>query len=496
MEAYQEMQTRTLARWSFLIGLWTTSAYAQTPASAPITVGGDVTLTGSLRTRSYSWDWFGDNGNGSYTYPASLLRLGLMASKKPYEWQVEFAAPVLLNLPTSAVMGAPQGQLGLGASYFAANSNSTNAGYVFLKQGFVRFKGIGGIAGQSLKIGRMEFNDGTEVVPTHATLAALKRDRISQRLLGNFGFSDVGRSLDGALYSITRGKLNLTALAARPTQGVFDVSGWPELNINVFYGALTGQVGGEHHAGEWRVFVLAYDDYRHGALKTDNRSAAARAADTGSIALGTYGGHYLQVASTRAGPVDLLFWGAGQTGSWGALAQRARAFAAEVGWQPTGLEALKPWIRAGYEYGSGDGNPADQTHGTFFQVMPTPRVYARLPFFNMMNNRDAFGALVLRPSKRLTVRTDLHALALANAADLWYSGGGPFQPATFGYTGRPSSSQSNLATLSDISGDYNVNPNVAVGAYYGYASSKAVTSVVYSSGAGARLGYFELLLRF
>jgi hypothetical protein len=103
---------------------------------------------------------------------------------------------------------------------------------------------------------------------------------------------------------------------------------------------------------------------------------------------------------------------------------------------------------------------------------------------------------VIKPSKRLTVRTDLHALALANAADLWYSGGGPFQPATFGYTGRPSSSQSNLATLSDVSGDYNVNANVAVGAYYGCASSKAVTSAVYSSGAGARLGYFELLLRF
>jgi hypothetical protein len=178
------------------------------------------------------------------------------------------------------------------------------------------------------------------------------------------------------------------------------------------------------------------------------------------------------------------------------LTQRAGAFAAEAGWQPTGLDALKPWIRAGYDYGSGDSNPVDQTHGTFFQVMPTPRVYARLPFFNMMNNRDAFGTLVLRPSKRLTVRTDFHVLALTNAADLWYSGGGPFQPATFGYTGRPSSSQSNLATLTDVSGDYNVNPNVAVGAYYGYASSKAVTSAIYSSGTGARLGYFELLLRF
>jgi hypothetical protein len=480
---------------SLLFTTWAGSAGAQTPAGPPVSIG-DVTVSGSLRTRSYSWNWFGDSAKGDYTYPGSLVRLGLSESRKRLDWQVEFGLPILLNLPTTAVASAPQGQLGLGAAYFAANSSSTNTAALFLKQGFIRFKDIADVAGQSLKVGRMEFNDGAEVTPGNATLAALKRDRISQRLLGNFGFSDVGRSLDAAQYSLTGTNLNVTALAGRPTQGVFDVNGWPELNINVFYGALTGQFGGDQHSGEWRVFALGYDDYRHGVLKTDNRPLAARSADTGSIAIGTYGGHYLQVAPTPAGPVDLLFWGAVQTGSWGTLTQRAGAFAAEAGWQPAILERLKPWLRIGYDYGSGDSNPNDSTHGTFFQVLPTPRPYARLPFFNMMNSIDTFGELILRPSTRLTLRTDIHGLRLADKNDLWYSGGGAFQSETFGYTGRPSTGQSDLATLYDVSGDYNVNTHIAVGAYYGYASTQAVTQAIYPTGNGAKLGYLELSLRF
>ena len=249
--------------------------------------------------------------------------------------------------------------------------------------------------GQSLKLGRMELIDGTEVTPKDGTLAALKRDRIAHRLIGNFGFSDVGRSFDGVQYNLNRSKLNLTLFGGRPTRGVFQVDGWGELNINVFYGALTGQVGGKESAGEWRIFGLGYQDLRDGVMKTDNRPAPLRTADTAHINIGTFGGHYIHAIETRTGQLDALAWVALQTGSWGNLNQRAGAFAAEAGWQPRFLAPLKPWFRCGYDYGSGDKNAGDSTHGTFFQVLPTPRVYARFPFFNMMNNRDVFGELQL-----------------------------------------------------------------------------------------------------
>jgi len=96
-------------------------------------------------------------------------------------------------------------------------------------------------------------------------------------------------------------------------------------------------------------------------------------------------------------------------------------------------------------------------------------VYARFPFFNELNNKDAFGQVELRPGKNLTIRSDVHGLWLANSADLWYTGGGAFQPWTFGFQGRPSNGHTGLATLYDISGDYNWKHGISVGLYFGYA---------------------------
>ena len=433
--------------------------------------------------------------NNQYTYPGSILKVSLSESRKSFDWQLEFAVPFILGLPNDAIAPAPQGQFGFGATYFAANDHNTNAAMVFPKQGFIRFNELGGVAGQSLKLGRMEFNDGAEVIPEDATLAALKRDRIAHRLIGIVGFSHVGRSFDGVQYVLNRPKLNFTFFGARPTRGVYQVDGWGDLNANVFYSALTGQLPGKRSNVEWRVFGLGYSDYRNGVVKVDNRPLDVRTADTGHINIGTFGGHYLQTVQSSLGTVDLLFWGAAQIGSWGNLAQRSGSFVAEAGWQPPVLRTVRPWLRGGYDYGSGDGNPNDKTHGSFFQVLPTPRIYARFPFFNMMNCRDAFGELILRPSKALTIRADIHSLALANRNDLWYSGGGIYQPSTFGYTGRPSNGQVGLATLYDVNADYNLNSRVSIGVYYGHAAGKLVVQSVYPTGRNGNFGYLELTFR-
>ena len=477
-----------------LLGLADRPARAQSPDNPP--EASSVSIFGSIRSRAYVWNWFGDNPAGDYSYSGTLIRGGLSGKARSWDWQVEFALPVLLNLPTDAVLPAPQGQLGLGASYFAANANSSSALALFPKQVFARFNDVAGVNGQAITVGRMEFNDGGEVSPKNATLAALKRDRISQRLLGTFGFSDVGRSVDGVQYSYAGTDTNVTSIAGRPTQGVFQVNGWGELNIILAYGAVTRQMGSEHAPGEFRVFGLWYDDDRHGVVKTDNRPASVRTADADAINIGTYGGHYLQILPTAAGPIDVLLWGAGQSGAWGTLAQRSGAFAAEAGWQPSAPTALGLWLRGGYDYASGDSDASDSTHGTFFQVLPTPRIYARLPFYNMMNSKDAFGEAIVRPTSSVTARADVHAIDLADAHDLWYSGGGAFQPETFGYTGRPSNGAEALATLSDVSVDWAVNRHVALNGYYGLARGAAIAQAIYSGDRSARFGYVEVILRW
>ena len=470
------------------------STPAQQPDANAVKLG-DITVSGWLRTRSESWNWFDKTASSPYTFSESIFRLSFSESKKTYEWKFELAVPILLNLPNDAVQSAPQGQLGFGGSYYASNHFNQNTALVFPKQGYVKFK-FGDTVKQTLLVGRNEFLDGGEVAPKNATLSAVKKERIAQRLIGNFAFSDVGRSFDGGIYTANTGRTNYTLFGARPTRGVFQVDGWGELNINLFYGSVTHQFGEGENSGEVRIFGLGYNDLRYPTLKTDNRAAAVRALDHGGINIATVGGHYIQTVKTGIGTGDFLFWGAVQGGSWGAIKHQAYAFALEGGYQIPGLARLKPWIRGGIDFGSGDKSATDGTHGTFFQVLPTARIYARFPFFNMMNMKDIFGEMVLRPTKTLTIRSDVHSLALANRNDLWYSGGGAYQPWTFGYTGRPSNGQTSLATLYDISADYTLNRHYAFGAYYSHASGKTVMQKIYPGSSMGDFGYLELNYRF
>jgi hypothetical protein len=452
---------------------------------------GSVKVSGSILERYEGWDWFGAKGQNAYGYSGALIQVAFSQQLKTFDWTVDLAVPVLLGLPDHAVLAAPQGQLGLGGNYYAANHNQQFASMIFPKQAFVRFK-----AGRSsVQMGRFEFTDGSEATPADATLAQLKRDRVGQRLIGTFGFTDVRRSFDGLHYAFSNGPLNFTAVAAVPTRGVFQVDGWGWVKTPIVYASLTRQASMGESKAEWRVFGLYYNDDR-GVLKTDSRPTAVRAHDLAGIDIGTFGGHYIQAIPTDAGTFDLLGWGAVQTGKWGALNQRSAAGSGEAGYQPRIAPKLKPWLRGGYFYSSGDGNANDKTHGTFFAVLPTPRVYARFPFFNEMNNRDLFGELMLRPARKLTFRSDFHALWLASSKDLWYTGGGAFQPWTFGFSGRPSNGESKLANLYDTSADYQLNKAVALGFYVGYAQGGAVIERIYPGHSNGMLGFVEMNYRF
>jgi Alginate export len=454
---------------------------------------GPLDISINWRTRVEGWNWFeGATGNSDYAFWHSLLRVGVGQRRDSFDWFVEGEQVSILGLPDDAVVAAPQGQLGLGGTYYAANGSQVNNASGFLKQGFVDFKHLGPAA---LKLGRFEFFDGLEVKPSDPFLATVIQTRIAHRLISNFGFSAVQRTFDGVQLSANSGSNNVTLFAARPTAGVFQVHGMDELDVDTYYGAYNRTNRTKRGSGELRVFALGYVDHRTLVLKTDNRSASARAADVGRIALATWGADYAHVVDTSAGNFDFLAWGVLQNGSWGSLTQRAGAFVGEAGWKPP-VTPLKPWLSAGYSYGSGDGNPNDARHGTFFQVLTTPRQYARFPFYNMMNNEDFYGTLNLTPAAKLKLRTEAHALRLASASDLWYLGGGAFQPQTFGYTGRPSNGNRGLANVWDLSADYEFTRNFAATLYYGHAWGKSVVAKIYPNNADGQLAYLETNFRF
>jgi hypothetical protein len=461
----------------------------------PIQLGG-VTFAGSVRDRVENWGWFTPNsGNPSYTFDDATIRLGISQQRESLDWMFEVEVPILLDLPSNAVAPGAQGQLGLGAAYYVANSKASNAAMVFPKQVFLRFHNVFGSSAAILQLGRFEFYDGAEVKSKDPTIAALKRDRIQQRLVGTFAFTDVLRAFDGFHYAYDTPSVNYTLVGAVPTRGVFQVDGWGWNDVAFTYAAMTRQLHTASTTGEFRLFAIYYDDFRS-VIKTDNRPAAVKAADHADIRMWTVGGHYVSALKTSAGIFDVLGEGAVQFGDWGVQRQRAGMIDLEAGYQPKLLGRLKPWIQGGYYYGSGDKNPNDNVHGTFFQLMPTTRAYARFPFFNMENNVDRFGMITLRPHPRFTIHTEVHSLRLASAADLWYSGGGVFQPWTFGYQGRPSNGSTSLANTYDVNVEVPINSHLSISPYYGYAQGKSVIQSIYPKGKDGHFAFFETNFRF
>jgi hypothetical protein len=445
------------------------------------------------RTRADASEWFAAPPKDATTgYVESVVRIGIAQRAKKFDWQLELLQPTILDAPTNSISPvAAQGQLGLGATYYGSNNNNAYPVAASLKQAYLRYHS--GKNNNTARLGRFEFSDGQELQLKNPSLAWLQVNRISQRLIGNFGFSTGQRSFDGADAKFGNSRWNLIAMVARADQGVFNMNGNPELNTDLQYLALSRSEWKQHLI--WRVFGLGYHDGRTGLTKTDNRALTVRTADRHNVRLGTYGGDVVTTLPVKNVQFDLLAWGAYQNGNWGLQSDSAYAAAVEGGVQLTKV-VTSPWLRGGFFYGSGDANPLDNQHNTFFQVLPTPRVYARFPFYNLMDSKDQFVQLIDKPSKHVELRSDLHWLQLSSSNDLWYQGGGAFDNKVFGYVGRPANGHSSFASIADVSADWQATSSLAVNVYYAHVWGKSVVQAIYPAGRDAQYGYLEMVYRW
>lgn len=478
---------------SLVFPLLSLPCVAQTTAPPKVS-SSPVSLSVVDRTRADAVSFFADSPyTTTYPYVEELLRISLAQKIKHFDYQVEIAESNVFDVPTTSVDPvAARGQLFLGGTYFAANgSQNTLPVAANFRQGFLRYHGPG--PDTSLRIGRFEFFDGQETAPTNTTVAWLQANRVAQRLVGNFGFSNGQRSFDGIDGHYGGTSWDLTAMAGRAIQGVFNMNANPELNVDVQYLAFTKKAFKDRLL--IRGFGLGYHDGRTGLTKTDNRSAAAKALDHKNIRIGTYGADAVGAIPTKSGTFDFVFWGVLQDGNWGLLSQSSGAVAVEGGYRLTNV-ASKPWLRGGFLHTTGDTNPTDSVHNTFFQVLPTPRAYARFPFYNMQNSNDQFIQLVDSPSKKWDIRSDMHFLQLAAAADLWYQGGGAFDNKVFGFTGRPANAHTSFSSVLDISSDYAITPSFNLNVYYAHGYGKSVIAANFPQGHGADFGYLELVYKW
>ena len=461
-------------------------------APPPLTWGA-LTISGELRGRGEGWNWFLGNTRTRYAFGQSLLALSLSRQVSKFGWKISLAQASLYGLPSDAFVVDDHAPLGLGPIYYAANGKPNVAGF-FVQEAFVSIPSIDRNH-STLRLGRFLFNEGLEKKPQSDDLAWLEHQRLSQRLLGDSDWTGITRSLDGAHFSSDIGSAtNVTLVAARVTKGVFQTDGLTEMNVDAMYGAYTREFPTPSTDSQLRVFALGYHDGRN-LVKVDNRSLAARQADRADIRIGTFGVSYALVAPIRyTGKWDLVVWGAQQVGHWGVLNHRANSGLFELGWRPP-VPKVHPWLRAGAIFASGDGNPKDTKHATFFQPLPSEQLYARLPFYTLQNIEDYTGQAIVQPSRKLELRSELHKVKLHSVKDEWYLGSGAFQNTSFGYYALNSSGHRGLGNYVDFGAKYQVNDHLALQYYVGVMSGKAVET---SNLKGKKGGFtfLELAYRF
>lgn len=477
----------------------------------------NIRILGDLRARYEGNDFFqpkitqpGVVGNhNDYSFGAIRARLAVSATTDWLDAFVQGQYTGFYGLPEQAFGGPTIGPLGVGGAYYRDSGSSVNPNEVFLRQGYLNLKlqKLVGLPNTTLKGGRFEVNDGLEYKTGDAKFDLLKTTRVSQRLVGAFDFSHVARTFDGFSTAYDDPSLNVTLTAAHPNQGGFNVHGQDEISkIDLAYAAFTAKKGVLLPDTEARLFYVYYGDNRNATTALDNRTAPAGAAtvalnankllSNNNLSLHTIGTHLLTVQKLGPGAFDAMVWGAYQFGDWTNQSQSAYAFALEGGYQWTDV-MLKPWVRVGYNLGSGDTNAKDGTHGTFFQILPTARLYAKFPFFNMMNMQDAFAQFIVAPTASTKVGVDFHQLMLAETSDLFYGGSGATsRTSSFGYFGRPSGGNSTVGQMVDVSFTHTLNRYFSWGAYYAHVFGNDVTGNVYKAHNSADYGFVEFTASF
>jgi hypothetical protein len=458
------------------------------------------------RTRYEFWDWFepGDsptfNTNNDYGYWATVTNLVLEYNQKYFQILVDAQDTHFIGIPDDAIGPAPLGPYGIGAIYFAHNSER-DYGTTFINQAFVRFKDLF-CGGLSLKIGRFDYALGNEFRGENPKLNWLRDFRLSQRLIGPFGWSHVSRSYDGfqAVYDNTQA--NFTVGYYHPTQGGLEIDAMDTIeDIDLITAYLTFKESILIPHSEMGLFYIFYGDDRDAAGRrnipfVDNRPLSIRNADTHEIGIHTLGFHFLEALTLGPGMADFFLWVPIQFGDWGNLDHNAYAYAIEAGYQFAEVWS-KPWIRLGYFVGSGDEETGDNKHETFFQILPTARLYAFTPFYNLMNNEDLFIQLIMKPLDDLLLRTEFHNLRLNDKNDLWYMGAGATKKEgnIFGYVGRPSLANKSLANVWEITLSYDINENLNINGYYAHLFGKEIIEEIYRGNDGD-FAYLEFNLKF
>jgi hypothetical protein len=275
-----------------------------------------------------------------------------------------------------------------------------------LQQGFVKLGGTKELP-VSLKVGRQELAYGDE------------------RLVGPSDWDNITRTFDAAKLRYEQDSFWIDAFTGRvviPQDNQFNQPNWddwfsglyastralvPKTEVQLYFLADNASAGSPADIGTGVKGNSPRDIYTIGA-RFQTLAGQLNGWDLNGEFAGQFG-DFEYPAGTPGGVVN------GQR-----LNQRAYATHLEGGYTFTQTD-LKPRLALGFDYGSGDDNPSDHTHGTFVNLYPTNhKFYGAMDFLSWQNMFDPYFRASLLPAKGLTITGTFNCFWLATPSDFFY----------------------------------------------------------------------------
>jgi hypothetical protein len=240
-----------------------------------------------------------------------------------------------------------------------------------------------------------------------------------ERLIGAFGWNNIGRAFDAAKLRWQNAWCNVdffSGMPVVPRDGQFDLPN--------SYDWLSGVYGTSTKIP--KAILEGYFLARNASREAINDYSDPDFPQPTARDIYTVGGR-LKSKPGELYNFDYTLEGAYQFGDFAAtqtsqrLTQDAFMVTALAGY--TFAEAwATPRLGVEFDYSSGDDNAADGTHGTFDNLFPTNhKFYGSMDLFSLQNIQDLGVSLTLKPTSRLSVAFIGNAFWLADTHDYLYN---------------------------------------------------------------------------
>lgn len=355
-----------------------------TPESQFNSLAKKVTLGGQIRTRA------------EYRDPTSYANTAAAESNS----DDLFLTRIRLNFNFSVnddvtVFVQPQDQRVWGQELSVLNDERN----MDVHQGFVEVRNLLGEP-ITLKAGRMEMQYG------------------DQRLISPLDWSNIGRAWDGAklkyaqkewwvegFYTVIKDPLAVAPAPGSQPAGI--VNGAAE--DQDFMGVYFSYIGVESHEFDVYAFFREFQD----------NTFVSETGVTGNLIDHTVGARF----KGKAAGFDYTLEGISQGGHQASDRIEAYALAATLGY--TFDMAWTPRVGVEYTHASGDRQAGDGKRNTFDPLFPFNHYYQGfIDTIGWRNSKDLALYFSVKPAETVSIHLDLHAFALAQSTDAWYTDNG------------------------------------------------------------------------